>query len=87
MWTHVAGNAGMGLEEQYLLRWDRKPVCALKPQSDGGWRASLLATSGIGTYSLVMSTCELKTAKEECESSLIDIGWRRPDSAQREPMT
>jgi hypothetical protein len=67
----------MGLEEQELLRWHGKPVCALKQSSDG-WRASLLNLDGYAAQTLLISNEPLDMAKIQCEQHLMLMGWTRP---------
>jgi hypothetical protein len=83
-WVHVAGNGGMGVEEQELLRWHGKPVCALKQSSDG-WRASLLNLDGYGARTVLISNEPLDMAKIRCEQHLMLMGWKRPEGAHPQP--
>jgi len=84
-WVHIAAVAGMGVEAQELLRWHGKPVCSLKPSSDG-WRASLLNLDGFGATPLLFGNEPLMMAKIRCEQQLLLMGWKRPsETSHPEP--
>ena len=83
-WVHVKAAPGQGLEEQHLLRWNGKPVCALKTSGDG-WRASLLNLSGVSARPIEFSNEPLDMTKIRCEQELMLMGWSRPETPHPAP--
>lgn len=77
MWTYVRGDDGQGVEEQHLLRWQGRPVCALKPRGGSNWHASLLDLSCISAKGISLWNKPLDTAKVLCEEELRRMGWDR----------
>lgn len=79
MWTHIKANPGMGLEEQFMLRWQGAPVATLKPAPLSStmkdrWSLSLLARDGMSANSIIV-IAPLDRAKATAERMSRALGW------------
>lgn len=82
-WAHLKNAPGQGLEEQWLLRWQGRPVCSLRQSKDGEphWSAALLESSGISSRTIVITDRNLDQAKIMAEQALLEMGWGREEGA------
>lgn len=82
-WVHLKPNAGMGLTEQWILRYRNAPVISLKRDREAGpdcWQASILHPTGISTVVLHVRTATLAQAQADSEQEMWRMGWQQSDA-------